>query len=153
MLSETEQRNAVVAEAMTWLGTPWMHASAVKGKSGGVDCGMLLIMSFNNSGIGANITDPRPYKRYWFLHQDDDTYLRFLQEFSYEIALPKTGLLPGDIVAFKGHNWKTFGHAGIVTTWPNIIHSYYSDNMVSITNLNRQTPLSTAEVKYFRYWR
>jgi cell wall-associated NlpC family hydrolase len=149
---EQEQRQKVVAEAMTWRGTPWRHAADVKGRNGGVDCGMLLIRSFKDSGVCPELLDPRPYKRLWFLHQDQDTYLAFLQKFSKEIDLPATGLQPGDIVAFKREKWKTFGHAGIVTTWPNIIHSYYENQMVSVTSLAQQTPLQDSIKKYFSYW-
>ena len=36
MRSESEARAAVIAEARTWIKTPWVHAADIKGA--GVDC-------------------------------------------------------------------------------------------------------------------
>jgi cell wall-associated NlpC family hydrolase len=36
-----DERAAVVAEARTWIKTPWRHMADIKGA--GVDCAMLLV--------------------------------------------------------------------------------------------------------------
>ena len=41
---ERREREWLVAEALTWLGTPYHHAGRVKG--GGTDCGMLILQAF-----------------------------------------------------------------------------------------------------------
>jgi cell wall-associated NlpC family hydrolase len=43
------QRAAVVAEAKTWIGTPYHHAADVKGH--GVDCAMLLVRIYGDLGL------------------------------------------------------------------------------------------------------
>ncbi len=47
--SEASERRAIVREAMTWLGTPYVSNGAVKGA--GVDCGMILVRVFSDCGI------------------------------------------------------------------------------------------------------
>ena len=49
VMTEHEQRQAVVAEALTWLGTPYHHRARVKGA--GVDCGQLLAAVFEGAGV------------------------------------------------------------------------------------------------------
>jgi len=145
-MTEIEERAAVVAEARTWLRTPWAHAADVRGA--GVDCGMLLIRAFADSGVIPGLPDPRPYKRHWYLHRDDDRYLRFLRQFGTEFAgtPPQTG----DVVAWK--TGKTYGHAAIVTRWPAVIHAFWPDRMVVESDVEAQGPLAGLERKFFTRW-
>ena len=68
-------RAAVVAEARSWIGTPYHHAADVKGH--GVDCAMLLVRVYCDLGL-IEPFDPRPYTRDWFLHRSEERYLGFL---------------------------------------------------------------------------
>ena len=70
-----EQRAAVVAEARSWIGTPYHHAADVKRH--GVDCAMLLVRVYADVGLISKF-DPRPYTRDWFLHRSEERYLGFL---------------------------------------------------------------------------
>ena len=47
--NEQEERERLVAEALSWLGTPYHHAGRIKG--GGTDCGMLILQTFINVGL------------------------------------------------------------------------------------------------------
>ena len=47
---ESAQRQAVLAEAESWIGTPFHHQGQVKGRQGGVDCAMLLLEVFLAAG-------------------------------------------------------------------------------------------------------
>ena len=51
-IKEEREREKLVAEALSWLGTPYHHAGRVKG--GGVDCGMLNLQAFINVGLIAD---------------------------------------------------------------------------------------------------
>ena len=68
------QRAAVVAEARSWIGTPYHHAADVKGH--GVDCALLLVRVYCDLGL-VEPFDPRPYTRDWFLHRSEERYLGF----------------------------------------------------------------------------
>jgi cell wall-associated NlpC family hydrolase len=61
-LHEIDQRARVVKEAVGWLGTPYRHQADIKGA--GVDCGMLLVRVFVDTGLVAPF-DPRPYENDW----------------------------------------------------------------------------------------
>jgi cell wall-associated NlpC family hydrolase len=99
-------RAAVIAQARTWLRTPYHHAADVKGH--GVDCAMLLVRVYCDLGLVERF-DPRPYTKDWFLHRDEERYLGFLLARSREIRAP----LEGDIVLFR--IGRCFAHAGIVS--------------------------------------
>ena len=63
--------NPIVAEAYTWLGTPHVNQAKVKGK--GVDCGMLLIASLENTGyIEKGAIQVAPYSNEWHLHHSEE---------------------------------------------------------------------------------
>ena len=101
-------RAAVVAEARSWIGTPYHHAADVKGRTGGVDCAMLLVRVYCDRGLVEKF-DPRPYTRDWFLHRNEERYLGFLLARSCEVCRS----LEGDIVLFRFG--RCFAHAGIVS--------------------------------------
>lgn len=68
----------VVAEALSWLGTPYHHAADIKGV--GVDCAMLLVRVFVDTGI-VEPFDPRPYPPDWYLHHDEERFLGWIAKF------------------------------------------------------------------------
>ena len=112
-----DQRALVVAEARSWLGTPYHHAADVKGA--GVDCAMLLVRVFCDLGLVPPF-DPRPYTRDWFLHRSEERYLVALLARAREVRAP--GL--GDIVLFR--MGRCFGHGGIVSRLEplSLIHAF-----------------------------
>jgi cell wall-associated NlpC family hydrolase len=110
-----KQRAAVVAEAETWLRTPYVSNADQKGH--GVDCGMLLVRVFVDTGI-VPAFDPRPYPAQWAINQSAELYLGIVERFAKEIPGPP---LPGDIALFKiGH---CYAHGAIVIDWPRILHA------------------------------
>jgi uncharacterized protein (DUF433 family) len=115
--TEAAQRARVVAEARTWIGTPYHHAADVKRH--GVDCAMILIRVYCDLGIVESF-DPRPYTRDWFMHRGEEKYLGHLFGRSKEVRQP--GL--GDIVVFQ--MGRCYGHAGIVSRLEpfSIIHAF-----------------------------
>ena len=68
-------REKVVAEAKSWIGTPYHNCADVKGV--GCDCGMLLVRVFVDLGI-VEPFDPRPYAHDWHLHRGEERYLEAL---------------------------------------------------------------------------
>lgn len=94
---ETALRMQIVAEAMTWLCTPYIHLGAVKGV--GVDCAMLLIEIYKNFGFVPAGYDPRPYEPEWYLHRDEALYMAGMERNSRRIEAHQ--VRPADIAMFN----------------------------------------------------
>ena len=84
---EMRQRAAVVAEAETWLGTPYHHEARIKGH--GVDCAQVLIGVFANVGLIEPVALPH-YPMDWNLHRDEERYLDILGRYTREIEIAAT---------------------------------------------------------------
>lgn len=108
-------RAAVIAEARTWLGTPYHSGAHVRGA--GVDCGQLLIEVFATLGLVPRI-DPGYYPGDWHLHRGDERYLAHVQQHAREIEDPQ----PADIVLMRFG--RAFSHGGIFIGDGQMIHSY-----------------------------
>jgi NlpC/P60 family putative phage cell wall peptidase len=122
MTMENDRREAVVAEAESWIGTPFHHAARVKGA--GVDCLMLLAEVYERAGIAPRI-EPPFYVPDWHMHRDAERYLEGLLPYAHEIEGPP---LPGDIALFKFG--RTFSHGAIVVEWPRVVHAYWAIGVV-----------------------
>ena len=110
-------RDRVVAEARSWIGTPYHNCADIKGV--GVDCGMLLVRVFVDLGLVPPF-DPRPYTPDWHCHRSEEKYLNSLLERSIKVDAP----LPGDVVLFKVG--RCYSHGGIVTRLSplTIVHAF-----------------------------
>jgi cell wall-associated NlpC family hydrolase len=127
-LSDLQQQ--VLAEAHTWLGTPWHHEGGVKGS--GVDCAMLLVRVFASVGAIPAI-DPRPYPMDHMLHSGEERFLGWLERFADPIAQGEAPR-PGDVVIYRVG--RCYSHGAIVTQWPNIIHAFRDERQVVATPFN-----------------
>lgn len=146
-MAEADERAAVVAAARSWIGTPYHNCADVKGV--GVDCGMLLVRVFVDTGLCASF-DPRPYPRDWHMHRSEERYLGFVFERTREVEKP----LPGDVVVFK---WgRCYSHGGIVTAVKplRVVHAYFPARKVLEDEIRRDAALSDPkrERRYFSYW-
>jgi cell wall-associated NlpC family hydrolase len=104
--NEAAERVAFVAEAKTWLGTPFRDQGDVKG--GGVDCAMLLVRSAVGTGLIAPF-DPRPYPPQWHLHRDEERFLGIVTKLGAEVVREP---LPGDVIVYRVG--RCFSHGGII---------------------------------------
>ena len=120
-MTESQQRAAVVAEARSWIGTPYHHGADIRGV--GVDCAMLLVRVFCDLGL-VETFDPRPYPRDWMLHRDEERYLPFVADRAHEVEAPGAG----DVVIWRVG--RTFSHGGIVTAWPLVVHAFAKARIV-----------------------
>lgn len=120
-MTESAQRAAVLAEARTWLGTPYHHQGFVKG--GGVDCAFLLVEVYHAAGVIPKI-DPRPYPPDWHFHRDEERYLGWVEKYARRTETPQ----PGDLALYRfGH---CLSHGAIVVDWPTIIHAVKNEGCV-----------------------
>ncbi len=126
-LSDLQQQ--VLAEATSWLGTPWHHEAGVKGA--GVDCAMLLVRVFAAVGAIPHI-DPRPYPMDHMLHSGQERFLGWLQQFADPVITGDPQ--PGDVVVYRVG--RCYSHAAIVTQWPDIIHAFRDERQVVVTRFD-----------------
>lgn len=141
-MSEQAQRQAVVAEARSWLGTPYHHQGGVKGA--GVDCAFLLIRVYHAMGLIPDI-DPRPYPPDWHLHRGEERYLGWVQQYAHPVDTPQ----PGDIVLYQFG--RCISHAAIVVDWPLILHAYSGEGCVLSDACN--TPrLAERQCGFYSVW-
>jgi cell wall-associated NlpC family hydrolase len=145
-MDEATARSAVVAEARTWVGTPYHHAADVRGH--GVDCAMLLVRIYCDLGLVERF-DPRPYTQDWFLHRSEEKYLGFLFECAREVLEPDLG----DVAVFR--IGRLFAHAGVVSrTDPlTIIHAFAParcvlEDIVAISELSAKLNMA----KFASFW-
>lgn len=112
-----QKRAAVIQQALTWMGTPYHHAQAVKGR--GVDCAMSLIEWFAGAGV-IEWFDPRPYPATWFLHRDEERFLKIVER--YADRLP-AGVepLPADLALYRFG--RCVAHGAVVMDETFIVHA------------------------------
>lgn len=132
-------REAVLAEAATWLKTPYHHQGNVKGA--GVDCAWLLIEVYVASGL-IDRFDPGDYPMDWMMHRDEERYLFWVEKLGRRVEQPE----PGDIAVWRFG--RTFSHGAIVVEWPRIIHAYRRDGMVLYGDASKGE-LATRELKFY----
>jgi len=122
LTEETVMRQRLVAEAQSWIGTPYISNGLVKGKRGGTDCAMFILGVYQAVGLIPPDFDPRPYPAQWHVHRTEEVYVRHVLGWAKEmLGPPGRAPKPGDVVMFKiGH---VHAHGAIITEWPNVIHA------------------------------
>jgi cell wall-associated NlpC family hydrolase len=138
-----EQRNQVVQEALTWLGTPWRHGACIKNV--GVDCGQFIRACFES------ITGPidiESYNQDWALHRSEEKFLKYFETYAHK-AEYKIGL-PADVALFK--YGRCLSHAAIIIKWPTIIHSHFYVGSVVTDDIDRNTQLVARFAGLWSYW-
>jgi len=118
---QSNQRQAVIDEAMTWLRTPYHHAARVKGA--GVDCVQILIAVYQAVGAVGEV-ETGDYVSDWMLHQNEEKYLNGIMAHAHPVEVPQAG----DIALYTFG--RTVSHAAIVIKWPLIIHAHRPEKMV-----------------------
>lgn len=114
-------RRRVIAEAESWLGTPYHHMGRLKGV--GCDCLTLLAGVYHAAGV-IPAPDIPFYPPDWHLHRSAERYLEGLVSHAYEVE----GAEPGDVAVFKFG--RCFSHGAIVTGWPQLIHAWHAGGVM-----------------------
>ena len=153
-MNESEARRAIVAEAKTWVGTPYLSNGMVKGPRGGVDCAMLPLAIYAEAGFIPKEFDPRPYSPQWHLHKTEEKYLNDVLKFSKEVQGPSERRpLPADFVMFK--IGQVSAHGAIVIDWPKVVHAVGNDRVrledVSKNNIGKRA-LWLVSKRFFTLW-
>lgn len=120
---EAAERAAVLAEALTWLGTPFAHRSSVKG--GGVDCAQFIRCVFVACNVIPSFDSP-VYPSQWHLHRDEQRYIEWIERFAVETLVPR----PATVAIWKFG--RCFSHAGILVDEENVIHAFEPTGYVAV---------------------
>lgn len=143
----TDQRAAVVAEAKTWLNTPFADCARVKGA--GVDCGQFLAAVYLAAGIISEAAID-PYSPQWHLHHEQERYLEELERNGAH-EIPESEVGAGDIVVYR--QGRTFSHGAIVIEWPiKIIHAIKLMGGVCFSNPQTDKFLTNRERVFYSFW-
>ena len=126
MMDEKTLREAIVAEAKSWLGTPYHDHCGIKGV--GVDCAYFPFRVWQAVGIIPPEYEPPPYlPQQWMKKEEDPTYMNELVKFATEIDVSQVA--PGDLVIFKLAN--SWTHGSFIIDWPHyILHPLASMGVV-----------------------
>jgi len=133
-------RAQIVAEARTWIGTPWHHQGRLKGPGGGVDCVGLLVGTAQNCGVA--LEDVTDYPR----RPQGDRLLRELRARLMEISLADARA--GDPVAFWCAAEGVAQHIGILTD-RGMVHSFVEGGRGS----DKRDPGRVIEITLDDRWR
>jgi cell wall-associated NlpC family hydrolase len=137
-------REAVVAEALTWQGTPYHHRGRIKGA--GVDCGMLLAEIYERTGVMPHV-DPGEYPHDWHMHRSEERYLHLVTEHANQIPGPPK---PGDIALWRFG--RCYSHGALVIQWPVILHAYLPNGRVTLDDAVGNQELASRDVVFFSPW-
>jgi cell wall-associated NlpC family hydrolase len=118
-------RLAIVREAHTWLGTPYLLGQMLKGA--GCDCGTFLLGVLQACGFAQDEVSEH-HASDWFCHTTEEKYmlrlLRHATKIAEAVSYPTLGAQPGDLVLTRhATTSRVYNHGGIVTRWPKLIHA------------------------------
>jgi cell wall-associated NlpC family hydrolase len=146
---EATERARMIAEARSWLGTPFHWCADKKGI--GVDCAMLLVRCAVDAGILPPF-DPRPYPSQWHLHQNEERFLGWIERAG---AVPVDEPQPGDIGLWRFG--RCFSHGCIVIEPGMIVHAHLNDRIVTLAKTDDAafwlTDTERRPVRWFDPWR
>jgi NlpC/P60 family putative phage cell wall peptidase len=111
-------RDAIVAAARSWLGTPYHHQAAVKGA--GCDC-LGLVRGVYEELYGRPAEAPPPYSRDWAEAASAETMLEAARR--HLIAIGMDEARAGDVVIFRMRAGAMAKHAAILSGEDRMIHA------------------------------
>lgn len=146
---EAKARVEIIQEALSWCGTPFVNCGDVKGPNGAIDCAMLLVRCYVDTGRLVGF-DPRPYPPQWHLHNGEERFLGWIVDRlgALEIKTPRLG----DVLVYK---WgRCYAHGAILINSEEIVHAYSKSRMCHVSKLTESDLARTANneprpVKFF----
>lgn len=120
-------REAICAEALTWIGTPYHDLQGLKGV--GTDCARFPLAVAMAVGLLPPTYRPPVYSPSWHLHQREELYYRYLEEAGCQ-AVAWAARQPGDLVLFR--IGLTASHAAILLPGEEIVHAVVDAGVVRL---------------------
>jgi cell wall-associated NlpC family hydrolase len=117
-MSEDEFRKGIVAEALSWEGTPYRSCGCIKGA--GVNCAQFVFGVYRATGaISVDAPKPSWYTPQLSLHSKEERLIEYLKAYG-AVEIDEQDVKPGDVIAYK--NGLSHGHLAIVVDWPVVVH-------------------------------
>lgn len=138
-------RQAVVDEALSWVGTPYHSHARIKGV--GVDCAHILAAVYETAGLVPAV-ELGAYPAQWHLHRSEELYTQRLAQLGAEQLPAGFPPLPGDLGVWRFG--RTFSHGGIVIEGganPLVVHAYIGRGVI-VSRLN-EDPLAGREHSFW----
>ncbi len=148
---EASSRLAIIEEAFSWVGTPFVDCACVKGRAGAVDCAMLLRECYVRTGRLEDF-DPRPYPPRWHVHKNEERFIDWLEKLgARETDTPQLA----DIVVWRFG--RTFSHGAILVNSKEVVHAYYAAGMTMLSSIDEpvlgmRIDGKRRERKFFDVW-
>jgi cell wall-associated NlpC family hydrolase len=133
--AEASAMASVVAEALSWVGTPFRDCTDVKGPGGGIDCAMLLVRAYVDTGVVPPF-DPRPYPPQWHMNNSEEKFLEWLEGPLGCSRVDRPRL--GDVVVYQ--YGRCYSHGALITNNKEIVHAY-TRSAVCHVSLQTETDL------------
>jgi cell wall-associated NlpC family hydrolase len=143
-MSTTHARERIVAEALTWLRTPYAHRQQLKGV--GVDCAQFPLAVYAAAGVIAP-TEAGAYSAQWHLHRGEELYLQGVARLAREIDAKAAG--PGDFAVWR--YGRTFSHGAILLEGARVIHALRGVG-VTLGDRDIDEDLRTRPMRVFSLW-
>jgi NlpC/P60 family putative phage cell wall peptidase len=112
-------RNQIVAEARTWLGTPYRHQASLKGV--GCDC-LGLVRGVWRALLGDEPERAPPYSRDWAEASGEEAFAHAAR--THMVGIEPLQFQPGDVLLFRYAPHYPAKHAGIVSAPGRMIHAH-----------------------------
>jgi NlpC/P60 family putative phage cell wall peptidase len=120
-------RADIVAEARSWIGTPYLHQASLKGV--GCDC-LGLVRGVWRAIYGEEAERPPPYTRDWAEARRRETLAEAAARHMIPVALD--AIRPGDVVLFAMRETAPAKHCVIVSAPGRMIHSIESHPVAEV---------------------
>ena len=127
--ARTPTVSAILAEALSWVGTPYRHQGSRKGV--GCDC-LGLVLGVWRAVYGAAPELPGAYAPDWAEAGEQDLFLDAMRRHCRE--KPLDAMSPGDLLLFRWRPHLPAKHAGILVEQNRFIHAYQG-NAVTVSAL------------------
>jgi NlpC/P60 family putative phage cell wall peptidase len=137
------ERELVVQEAKSWLGTPYHHHGRIKGV--GVDCAQFLACVYEAVGLVEPV-DTGFYPIDWHLHHSEERFSEWMAKY----ATLKVGHEPekGDVLLWRFG--RTYSHGSIYIGEGLYIHSYL--NIGVMISTAHEEPLVGRKSQHWSFW-
>jgi cell wall-associated NlpC family hydrolase len=147
VMTESAQRAAVIAEAVSWLKTPFRDCARVKGA--GIDCCNLIAAAYEGAGVAEHITISQ-YSPQLMLHSAEERFIRELTDHGFH-EIQESEAQPADVAVFKVG--RSFSHGAIVIEpGRKIVHAVKLYRGVVFSSLEQDTFVARRERKLFSFW-
>lgn len=129
-------RNAIIAEALTWINTPYVKkGTPIKGKS--ADCASLLLGVGVGAGLFGEGSKMPPYKSNRHLFHTDEKYVEELLAHGFT-QIKVSEAQPGDVVLFVMGSSQPASHTAILVENGRMVHAWQTARKVALNRFDER---------------